>query len=389
MMRRRHFLRLSAAGAGALFVAPHILLAARHAKRRFVFIIQRGAADGLNTVIPHMDARYAEWRGALAIDRAASLPLDASFGLHPSLVGVGAMFRAGQALFVHAVASPYRERSHFDAQNVLETGGTAPYRLKDGWLNRLAAMLPKASEEAIAFAPTVPMALRGPAAVTSYAPSSLPQATDDLLMRVADLYAEDAQLDPLWRSAMEARGMAGDGGAKQDPAGLGRLAATFLARPDGPAIAMIETGGWDTHSGQAGRLAAQLKALDATLSSLRDGLGPVWNDTVVLVATEFGRTVAANGTGGTDHGTGSVAMLLGGAVKGGRVIADWPGLAQADLLDGRDLRPTAQLDALIAGAAGESFGLDPAQVARTLFPQSTQPMTGLVLAQQNGAAGAA
>ncbi|RVT89711.1 DUF1501 domain-containing protein [Sphingomonas crocodyli] len=379
MMIRRQFLRFSAIGAGALLVAPRLALAAAQTDRRFLFVIQRGAADGLNTVIPYADPAYAQLRGALAIDPTTATKLDAQFALHPSLVEIGKMHGAGQALFVHAVASPYRERSHFDAQNVLETGGTAPYRLRDGWLNRLTGMMTAQKEEAIAFAPTVPMALRGPADVTSYAPSALPQATDDLLARVGDLYTEDAQLDPLWRSAMATRGMAGENGPKQDPASLGKLAAGFLAKPDGPRIAMIETGGWDTHSGQAGRLAAQLKALDVMLANLRDGLGPVWNDTVVLVATEFGRTAAANGTGGTDHGTGSAAMLIGGAVKGGRVVADWPGLAQANLLDGRDLKPTAQLDALIAGAAGETFGIDPPRVARTLFADAVpRPMTGLV-----------
>ena len=381
MLLRRQFLRFSAIGAGALLVAPHLALAAAATNRRFLFVIQRGAADGLNTVIPYADPAYTQLRGALAIDPAAAIKLDGQFALHPSLVEIGRMHGAQQALFVHAIASPYRERSHFDAQNVLETGGTAPYRLKDGWLNRLTGMLPAKKEEAIAFAPTVPMALRGPADVTSYAPSALPQATDDLLARVGDLYAEDAQLDPLWRSAMATRGMAGENGRKQDPASLGKLAASFLVRPDGPRIAMIETGGWDTHSAQAGRLGAQLKALDTMLASLRDGLGPVWNDTVVLVATEFGRTAAANGTGGTDHGTASAAMLIGGAVNGGRVVADWPGLAQANLLDGRDLRPTAQLDALIAGAAGEAFGIDPQRVARTLFTDAApKPMSGLVRA---------
>ena len=381
MLLRRQFLRFSAIGAGALLVEPHLELAAAATNRRFLFVIQRGAADGLNTVIPYADPAYTQLRGALAIDPAAAIKLDGQFALHPSLVEIGRMHGAQQALFVHAIASPYRERSHFDAQNVLETGGTAPYRLKDGWLNRLTGMLPAKKEEAIAFAPTVPMALRGPADVTSYAPSALPQATDDLLARVGDLYAEDAQLDPLWRSAMATRGMAGENGRKQDPASLGKLAASFLVRPDGPRIAMIETGGWDTHSAQAGRLGAQLKALDTMLASLRDGLGPVWNDTVVLVATEFGRTAAANGTGGTDHGTASAAMLIGGAVNGGRVVADWPGLAQANLIDGRDLRPTAQLDALIAGAAGEAFGIDPQRVARTLFTDAApKPMSGLVRA---------
>ncbi|WP_010111059.1 DUF1501 domain-containing protein, partial [Burkholderia oklahomensis] len=169
-------------------------------------------------------------------------------------------------------------------------------------------------------------------------------------------------------------------GARQDPAGVGRLAATFLARDDGPRIAMIETAGWDTHSTQNARLANQLKALDAMLAALRDGLGPLWRQTTVLVATEFGRTAAANGTGGTDHGQASVAMLIGGAVAGGRVVADWPGLRPGDLYEGRDLKPTASLDALIAGAAAESLRLDPSRTVSALFPltDATRPMTDLI-----------
>jgi uncharacterized protein (DUF1501 family) len=274
----------------------------------------------------------------------------------------------------HAVASPYRDRSHFDGQNVLETGGNAPYQVKDGWMNRLVAQLPRGGKEAIAFSPAIPMALRGALEVSSYAPSALPQASDDLLMRVEQLYAKDAQLHSLWSSAVEARGMAGGvgvgaGGIRQDPAALGRMAAGFLARPDGPRLAMIETSGWDTHSGQTARLAAQLKALDGLVGGLHEGLGPVWQQTVVLVATEFGRTVAANGTGGTDHGTGAVAMLAGGALQGGRVIADWPGITPAHLHEGRDLRPTLALDALVTATCAECFGLDPERLARVLFPQ--------------------
>jgi uncharacterized protein (DUF1501 family) len=131
---------------------------------------------------------------------------------------------------------------------------------------------------------------------------------------------------------------------------------------------MIETGGWDTHSAQAPRLGNQLKALDTLVGSLRDGLGDAWNDTVVLVATEFGRTAAVNGTGGTDHGTGSAALLAGGALQGGRVIADWPGLASANLYEGRDLKPTLGLDTLIAATAAETFRLDRDRVANALFP---------------------
>ncbi|MBB4519140.1 DUF1501 domain-containing protein [Paraburkholderia fungorum] len=382
MLSRRKFLSVAAAGAGAILVSPRIAFASVATERRFIFVIQRGAADGLSIVMPYAEPAYASLRGALAIDTGNATKLDGTFALHPALVQTAAMYANRQALFVHAVASPYRDRSHFDGQNVLETGGTAPYQMKDGWLNRLVASLPATRENAIAFAPTVPMALRGKAAVTSYAPSGLPPAPDDLLMRVSQLYDQDAQLRPLWESAMTARGLAGEAGARQDPASLGKLAAGFLSRDDGPRIAMIETGGWDTHTAQNARLANQLKALDTMLAALRDGMGPLWNKTTVVVATEFGRTVAVNGTGGTDHGTGSVAMVLGGSVAGGRVLADWPGLKPSDLYEARDLKPTMSLDALIAGAASESLGLDPQRTANTLFGQiaGMRPTTGLVRA---------
>ncbi|RZL93998.1 MAG: DUF1501 domain-containing protein, partial [Variovorax sp.] len=355
-LNRRHLLH-AALGTAALQFAPRVVFAQAATERRFVFIIQRGAADGLDTLVPYADPGYARLRGALAVDASAAHRLDGSFALHPALAETAQLFAAGQVLPVHAVASPYRDRSHFDGQNVLETGGTAPYALKDGWLNRLLTLLPRAGKEAIALAPTVPMALRGPVDVASYAPSALPQASDDLMLRVSQLYAADAQLHALWTAAMDARGIASAGGemdarARQDPAGTGRMAANFLSQPGGPRIAMIETGGWDTHTGQAGRLAAQLRSLDALIAALRTGLGPAWDRTTVLVATEFGRTAAANGTGGTDHGTGSAALLLGGAVRGGRVLADWPGLAPANLYEGRDLQPTLGLDALVAASVG-------------------------------------
>jgi uncharacterized protein (DUF1501 family) len=369
MATRRRFL---AAGTGTAlaFCAPRVLFAQAATERRFVFIIQRGAADGLNIVAPYADPAYASLRGPLALDPAAALKLDGTFALHPALAGLGQLYGRGEAAFVHAVASPYRDRSHFDAQNVLESGGRQPYQLKDGWMNRLVGLLPRRPKEAIAFAPTVPLALRGPADVTSYAPSALPAASDDLLLRVQQLYAGDAQLHALWSAAMDARGMAGgtDGRNRQDPAELGRIAASFLTAPEGPRLAMIETGGWDTHSAQTGRLNAQLGALDRLVDALRGGMGDAWRQTVVLVATEFGRTAAANGTGGTDHGTASAALLAGGALQGGRVVADWPGLAPSALYQGRDLQPTLALDALIAQVVGETFGMERERAARALFP---------------------
>ena len=379
-LARRRFLRFAAAGAGAILVGPQPAFASVPSDRRFIFIIQRGAADGLNIVIPYGDSEYGLLRRELAIDPAGAIKLDGHFALNPAMPEVGKLYAHGQALFVHATASPYRDRSHFDGQNVLETGAATPYTERDGWMNRLVGLMPRVKNEAIAFAPTVPPALRGPADVSSFAPSALPQPSDDLLARVGRLYQSDPQLHGLWDAALAARGMASDQSPGQKPEDLGKLAASFLARPDGPRIAMLETGGWDTHTGQQFRLTAQLRALDTILASLRDNLGPVWDQTVILVATEFGRTAAANGTGGTDHGTASAAMLLGGAVKGGRVVADWPGLSQTNLYDARDLKPTIGLDAVIAGAAAECFGIEPARTARALFPaaQVGRPAEGLI-----------
>lgn len=368
---RRSFL-----AAATLLGAPRVLFAQAATERRFIFIIQRGAADGLNTVIPYAEPAYASQRGALAIDAGTTLKLDGTFALHPALTKLHKLYGAGEATFLHAVASPYRDRSHFDGQNVLETGGRAPYRLKDGWMNRLLGLLPRTGKDAIAFSPAVPLALQGGAEVTTYAPSALPQANEDLLARVAQLYARDGQLQALWTSALEARGMAaagmGGGGNRQDGAALGRMAAGFLARPDGPRIAMMETNGWDTHSGQNGRLAFQLRNLDGLVGALREGMGAAWTQTVVVVATEFGRTVAANGTGGTDHGTAAAAMVLGGAVQGRRILADWPGLAQSSLFEGRDLKPTLGLDMLIASTCAETFKLDPERTLRVLFPDAAR-----------------
>ena len=368
MLNRRHFLTRGAVSAGVLSL-PGMVFAAADTERRFVFIIQRGAADGLNIVMPTGDPAFAPARGALAVEGGAEL--DTMFTLHPALVETAKLHAAKQALFAHAVASPYRDRSHFDAQNVLETGGTTAYQLKDGWLNRLVGLLPRSEASAIALAATIPAALRGQAEVASYAPSALPQASDDLLARVTALYERDAQLHGLWTTAMATRMQTSDltAGGGRDAAANGALAARLLTGPGSARIAMIETGGWDTHSAQKGRLNAQLKGLDAMLIALKTGLGPAWDKTLVLIATEFGRTVAVNGTGGTDHGTGSVAMLLGGAVAGGRVVADWPGLSPPALYEGRDLRPTLGLDTLIATALAQHYALDPARVAGVLFPE--------------------
>jgi uncharacterized protein (DUF1501 family) len=383
VLDRRTFL---AAGAltGLVAFAPHLAFARAATDRRFIFIIQRGAADGLSIVAPVSDPAFTGIRGALAEDFAGAARLDGMFALHPQLSRVAALYAKQEALFAHAVASPYRDRSHFDGQNVLETGGAGAFRTRDGWLNRLLGLLPAEQARAIAVAATVPMALRGPNGVASYAPSNLPEVSTDLLDRVTMLYQGDTQLHALWSEAMATRALTGDlaDDDDRDAAATGALAARLLQPADGARIAMIETGGWDTHTGQRGRLSRQFKRLDAMIDALHTGLGPLWDRTMVLIATEFGRTAAINGSGGTDHGTASAAMLLGGAVKGGRVLADWPGLGKAQLYEGRDLRPTTGLDALIGGAVATHFDLSPDRVMGALFPGAsrTSAVEGLVRA---------
>ncbi len=374
MFDRRSILTRGAIGAAGLAFAPRMAFARAATQKRFVFIIQRGAADGLGVIGAVGDPAFAGIRGGLAADVSSGTKLDTTFMLHPAMTNAAALYGKGQALFAHAIASPYRDRSHFDGQNVLETGGSRAYQVRDGWLNRLLGVLPADQARAIAVAATVPMALRGPREIASYAPSNLPQASDDLLQRVSMLYQGDAQLHGLWSEALATRALTSDLSADdgRNAAATGTLAAKLLAPDSGARIAMIETGGWDTHTGQRGRLAAQLKGLDAMIGALQAGLGPLWTDTMVLVATEFGRTVAVNGTGGTDHGTGAAAMLFGGGVKGGRVLADWPGLSTAALYEARDIRPTAQLDAFIGGALSSHFGVDPARVMAAVFPTSAK-----------------
>ncbi len=370
---------------GGFALTPQLALAAAGTDQRLVFIILRGAMDGLAAIPPIGDARLSQLRGGLAQPPeqfGAMLKLTSDFAAHPALKGFASLFAAGEAGVVHAIASPYRERSHFDAQNILETGGNAAYALKDGWLNRLLPLLP-AAPPPVAIAATLPALLRGAAPTTSFAPSRLPDASASLKARVAALYENDALLHRLWSEAMATEVMAGssDGGAG-NPQGLAASAARLLADPAGPRIAVLDLGGWDTHAGQALRLANQLRQLDGVITALKTGLGSAWANTLVIAATEFGRTVAANGTGGTDHGTASAALLAGGRLMGGpaagRVLGDWPGLSR--LFDDRDLMPTTSLNSLFVGAAAGLFGLDPDLVTRRVFSAAPAPPLALIRA---------
>lgn len=373
MIDRRSLIAGGAAAAMAAGLAPRLAWAvAAPTSKRLVFIIQRGGADGMHILAPVGDPAYAGQRGVLAEDFADLPRLDSLFAMHPDLKNIGALYRTKQALFAHALASPYRDRSHFDAQNVLESGGTSAYQLKDGWLNRMIGLLPREEARALAIATAVPLALRGANEATSYAPSALPDASSALLERVGMLYEGDRQLHGLWGEAMRTRELTGDLDERstRNAAATGALAARLLVPANGARVLMIETGGWDSHIHQRRQVQTAVRNLDAMVGALRDGLGPAWADTLVVVATEFGRTVKVNGTQGTDHGTGTVAMLIGGAVNnGGRVVADWPGLADSALYEARDLRPTIGLDAVLGSAVCGHYGLYPDRALAALFPQ--------------------
>ena len=355
---------LGAAGlAGALTTMPGMAFAQAPTAKRLVFVIQRGAADGLAIMPPLGDPALMGLRAALTETEAT--PLDSMFALHPSLKFTSSMFATGQARGYHAIATDYRSRSHFDGQNVLESGASRPYELPTGWMGRLLPMLSEADARALAMVPAVPLALRGEMNVSTYANNRLPDASEDLMQRLTLLYEADSELAPMWTEAIKTKEMAGDIGGNngRNGAQLGELAAALMNGPEAARVMMIETGGWDTHSAQQRRLSQQLTGLDSLLSALKDGLGEGWKDTLVIVATEFGRTAAVNGTAGSDHGTASAALVLGGNLgPGPKVIADWPGLAQSQLYQGRDLAPTMHFGQMVSAEVSRHYGLDPERV---------------------------
>ena len=378
---RRELLQMMTLGAAACML-PRFAFAEADTDARFVLVILRGALDGLAAVPAYGDASYASQRGKLAIT-AIDHRLDDLFALNPAFTNLYARYQARELIVFHAVASPYRERSHFDGQDLLENGTTDPLGKRDGWLNRVLPALPFQSrhseQTAIALAQNIPLVLRGDARVSSWAPSQLPAADNDTLERLADLYAADPILASRLQSALSANDMVGGmkGGAR-DPLGqlntVAEATGRLLSSAEGSRIAVIELNGWDTHANQGandGQLFNRLQALDRGLETLCTSLGSAWSKTAVMVVTEFGRTVATNGTRGTDHGTASCSFLLGGAVAGGRVIADWPGLAGSELYQGRDLQPTLDLRSVFKGVLTSHLHVSERDLNQKVFPDSS------------------
>jgi uncharacterized protein (DUF1501 family) len=401
---------------GTLFAWAYLPKLARAEGRdpRFLTFILRGALDGLATVAPVGDPDWVALRGDSALTAASKTPplaLNDFFALNPAMPNLHRMYHANEAVIIHACATPYRERSHFDGQDVLESGLPTPARTDSGWLNRaLAGLAPggdadRSGSKAFGVGPVTPLVVRGPARVLSWSPQRILPASEDTVARLLALYRhadpklgqaleDGANVDAIAHAGARTPTMAPTrGAANSNAAGAAQVrayfaevagtAARFLAQPDGPRVGALALDGWDTHYNEGianGRLSQLLGALDAALAAVETNMGPAWRDTVVVLVTEFGRTARINGTDGTDHGTATVALLAGGVLKGGRVIADWPGLRRANLYEDRDLRPTTDLRAVLKGVLHDHLRADERALARYVFPGSdgVKPMAGLV-----------
>src|SRR4029453_2016273 len=392
---------------GTLFAWAYLPKLARAEGRdpRLLVIVLRGALDGLAAVAPVGDPDWVALRGdkALTLDgQPGALPLDAFFALNPAMPNLYRLYKPGAAAIVPAAATPYRERSHFDGQDVLESGLAKPGAADSGWLNRALASLQSggragASRDAFAIGPIAPLVVRGPAAVLWGPPRGLPPASDDTVMRLIELYRHT---DPVLARVLEERmGLAtiaragGMDGEQPRPGGVGQVrayfaesagtAAKFLARAYGPRIGALAFDGWDTHAAEgvmSGPLPTLLGALAGAIAAIETEMKDAWRETVVAIVTEFGRTARINGTDGTDHGTATVALIAGGALRGGRGVADWPGLKPAKLHEGRDLKPTTDLRAVLKGLLKDHLRVDDIVLARKVFPDgaAAKQMAGLL-----------
>ena len=379
MITRRQVIGSGLAGGALAGLGPMGSAFARSKDPRFVFVLLRGGMDGMAALPPYGDPGYQKARGELTLEK--TVKLDETFGLHPNLGRLKPYWTRGELAVAPAIATPYRDRSHFDVQIVLETGLETPKPNSDGWLNRVIA---QTGHEAVAIGHTVPQILNGQAPVTSWAPPRLPGASPTYLESLSKLYARDPNLSEAFEAGLKARNLVemrdeagqmnknfGKKGSRPKLHDLARAASQFLRDPKGPRIAVVDSAGWDTHANQGtldGRLARQLLFLGQALDTFKGELGPVWDDTVIVAATEFGRTARINGTKGTDHGTGGAAFVMGGAVKGGKILGEWPGLSGKGLYEGRDVLPTADIRGLCAAILLNHMKLDDQIVFGSAFP---------------------
>lgn len=379
-INRRQFMGMAAA-VGMSAMLPFPSFAKTRSDNIFVWISLRGAMDGLNVVVPYADPNYAELRPNIGLKPNQLLKLDSFFGLHPSLKNCHQWYENNQLSFVHACSTAYRERSHFDGQKILENGTSDPFNT-EGWLNRLLT-LGSEQYDGIAIDSGLPLIMQGESTVASWYPNRL-KTRDKQTELLEELFQSDQMLSANFESVMKIDELVGDQGVGKQFKSLMDKTGDILSADNGPNIAALELGGWDTHANQGsvnGRLSNQLKTLDLGLATLKESLGSRWNKTVIIAASEFGRTAKENGTKGTDHGTGNVMLIAGGAMvnkasglsssdtSGGQVIANWPGLSKSKLYEGRDLNPTIDMRAVIKGVLNQHLSIEVKQL-NTIFPDS-------------------
>jgi len=402
-LSRRAFIRRAAilSASGIVLLSPHAW-AARSldttSKRRLIVVFLRGAVDGLNVVAPHGEPAYYDARPTIAIGRTGAdgglVDLDGHFGLHPALAPLESQWRDGTLAFVHACGSPDPTRSHFDAQDFMESGTPGIKTTQDGWLNRALAVIPgtHGPTEALSLGPTVPRILTGKLPVANIAlgrAAARPMPMDRPVIEAAfdRLYAGNDSISRAYREGREARkrlmseladDMAQANGGAPSPDGFSddtdRL-ARLIERDPTIRVAFMALGGWDTHINEGaanGQLAGHLKPLGEGLASLAKRVGPSYQDTVILVISEFGRTMRENGNGGTDHGHGNVMWVMGGPVKGGKVYGKWPGLSPGSLYQERDLAVTTDFREPIAAVLRSHLQFSDAQIDR-VFPGRPRP----------------
>ncbi len=400
-MLRRQLLHFGAFTLGGLPVS--LVQAQGASQKKLVVVMLRGAVDGLSVVAPYGEREYAASRPQIALAAPGAedglIKLDSLFGLHPSLSPLKRHWDGGQLAFVHASGSPDPTRSHFDAQDYFESGTPGRKSTPDGWMNRLLTALPgePAPTRAISQGSTPPRIFAGTASVANLGlgPNAMQRrAIDDPQMQagLAKLYANDAQLSGTLRDTTQGRGemsrsmAAGEGGKSMDPsadagapsarsfAADARRLGTLIRKDAHTQLAFTAVGGWDTHVNQGaarGQLANRLASLGEGLDALSVGLGDAYKDTVIVVASEFGRTLRQNGNGGTDHGRGNVIWLMGGPVAGGQMLGEWPGLDASALADGRDLAVRTDFRQVLAPLLQRHLGLSEASLA-AVFPQAPQ-----------------
>lgn len=350
--------------------------------KKLVWIVLRGGADSLHTTMPLFDADFLSLRNDFVMPiKDQLLPIDRDFALHPELKFMHSLHQANQLNTVIATATPYRSRSHFASQDGLESGLGA-IDVDNGWLARMTKQVTANinQPEALAIARSIPVSLRGGSEVITWYPSNLKSNDDDLYARLMDLYEYDQELSSKLEQALETQALVSKMGKQKKQGKLSNLAescATLMSQANGPDIAMLEMGGWDTHNRQEKRLSNNLKELDKGIKALHTGLNTQWDNTLFIIATEFGRTVHINGTGGTDHGTATALYIGGGAVNGGKVLGRWPGLAKDRLYEARDLAPTSDTFSWISAAVSQHFGLTHQEMAM-VFPDTLSMNTKII-----------